>query len=92
MPRATGVAAILAAVALAGATLAAADAPPEPGSRVSPYAPQPKQKRNVFGAPIQPAIVGHHKASRSKPATRHPAKPVGPAAARAGKRSTPRPK
>jgi len=59
--------AALAAAMLAAAMLAAAaDAPPQAGSRMSPDAPPPAHKRGVYGAPIQPAIVGHRRTSHHK--------------------------
>ena len=57
--------ALLAAIMLAGATLAAA-APPsaDPRTKPSSYAPRPRTNGNVYGSPIDPPIVGHGAAAR----------------------------
>ena len=66
----------LIAMALASPVLAV-DIPPEPGSRFSPDPPQAQQKRNVFGAPIQPPIV-HKRTARKKTAPSHASKSHAP--------------
>jgi len=62
---------MLAAIALAGPSLSVADGkPPDSGSKPSSYTPQPHTNRHIYGAPIQPAIVGHANTSRHKHAKR----------------------
>ena len=56
--------AVLAAITLAGPTLAVAGGKPtDSGSKPSSYAPGPKTNRHIYGAPIEPPITGHAKAS-----------------------------
>jgi hypothetical protein len=51
--------AVLAAITLAGSTLAAAgDKPTDSGSKPSSYVSQPHTNRHVYGSPIEPPIVG----------------------------------
>jgi hypothetical protein len=55
---------VLAAIALAGSAVAAASGEPiASGSKPSSYAPQPHSNDHIYGAPIEPPIVGHAKAS-----------------------------
>lgn len=55
---------VLAAITLAAPTLSVADGrPTDSVSKPNSYAPQPRTKRHIYGAPIQPPIVGHAKAS-----------------------------
>ena len=57
--------AMLAAIALAGATLAvAAGNSTASGSKPSSFVPGPHTNRHVYGSPIGPRIVGHATASR----------------------------
>ena len=54
---------VLAAIALAGSAVSAASGEPiASGSKPSSYAPQPHSNDHIYGAPIEPAIVGHSKA------------------------------
>ena len=56
--------AVLAAITLAGPTLAAAAGKPtDSGSKPSSYAPGPHTNRHIYGSPIEPRIVGHATAS-----------------------------
>ena len=54
---------VLAAITLAGSTVSAASgAPIDSGSKPSSFAPQPHSNDHIYGAPIEPPIVGHAKA------------------------------
>jgi len=51
---------VLAAVTLAGSAVSAASGGPiASGSKPSSYAPQPHSNDHIYGAPIEPPIVGH---------------------------------
>ena len=55
---------LLAAIALAGSTVSVASGEPvNSGSKPSSLAPQPHSNNHIYGAPIEPPIVGHAKAS-----------------------------
>jgi len=55
---------VLAAITLAGSAVSAASGEPiASGSKASSYAPQPHSNDHIYGAPIDPPIVGHAKAS-----------------------------
>ena len=55
---------VLAAITLAGSAVSAASGEPAAsGSKASSYAPQPHSNEHIYGAPIDPPIVGHAKAS-----------------------------
>ena len=55
---------VLAAITLAGSALSNAGAEPiASGSKPSSFAPQPHSNDHVYGAPIEPPIVGHAKTS-----------------------------
>jgi hypothetical protein len=63
--------AVLAAVTLAQpAPSVAADNPTGAGAKPSSFVPHPRTHRHVYGAPIQPAIVGHTKTSHHKHTTK----------------------
>jgi hypothetical protein len=56
--------AVLAALVLAGPTLAAAAVKPtDAGTKPSSYAPRPNTNGHVYGSPIDPPITGHVTAS-----------------------------
>jgi hypothetical protein len=56
--------AVLAAITLAGPTLAiAAGKPTGAGSQPSSYAPRPHATQHIYGSPIGPPIAGHATAS-----------------------------
>jgi len=60
---------VLAAVALAQPAMSVAgDKPTGSGAKPNSYVPHPHTSRHVYGAPIQPAIVGHAKTSHHKQA------------------------
>ena len=42
------------------------------GAKPNSYVPHPHSKRHVYGAPIQPAIVGHGKASHANRTAKKP--------------------
>ncbi len=55
---------VLAAITLAGSAVSNASAGPiASGSKPSSFAPQPHSNDHVYGAPIEPPIVGHAKAA-----------------------------
>jgi hypothetical protein len=55
---------VLAAITLAGSTVSVASGEPiDSGSKPSSFAPQPHSNDHIYGAPIEPPIVGHAKAS-----------------------------
>jgi hypothetical protein len=62
----------LAIIALAAVTLlppalsVAGDNSTDSGAKPSSFVPHPHTKTHVYGEPIQPAIVGHSKASHHK--------------------------
>jgi hypothetical protein len=58
--------AVLAAVALVPPALSVAGEPTDAGAKPSSLVPHPHTHRHVYGAPIQPAIVGHAKTSHHK--------------------------
>ena len=59
--------AVLAAVTLAqSAPSSAGDKPTGLGPKPNSYIPHSQTKHHVYGAPIQPAIVGHAKTSHHK--------------------------
>jgi hypothetical protein len=52
---------VLAAVTLVQPALSVAgDKPTASGAKPNSYVPHPHTNHHVYGAPIQPAIVGHH--------------------------------
>lgn len=56
--------AVLAAITLAGPTLATAGGKTtDSGLKPNSYAPQPHTNRHIYGSPIEPHIVGHARAS-----------------------------
>jgi len=58
---------VLAAVTLAQPALSiAGDTPTDSGAKPNSYAPQSHTNHHVYGAPIEPAIVGHAKTSHHK--------------------------
>jgi len=46
----------------------AGDKPTDSGKKPSSYVPHPHTNHHVYGAPIQPAILGHTKTSHHKQA------------------------
>jgi hypothetical protein len=59
--------AVLAAVTLLQPVLSVAGVkPPDSGAKPSSFVPHPHTSHHVYGAPIQPAIVGHGKTSHHK--------------------------
>jgi hypothetical protein len=59
--------AVLAAVTLVQPALSVAgDKPADSGTKPNSYVPHPHTNHHVYGAPIQPAIVGHAKTSHHK--------------------------
>jgi hypothetical protein len=63
--------AVLAAVALVQPALSVAgDNPTGAGAKPNSFVPHPHTHRHVYGAPIQPAIVGHAKTSHHKHTTK----------------------
>ncbi len=55
---------VLAAITLAGSTVSVASGEPiDSGSKPSSFVPQPHSNDHIYGAPIEPRIVGHAKAS-----------------------------
>ena len=55
---------MLAAITLAGSTVSVASGEPfNSGSKPSSLAPQPHSNSHIYGAPIEPPIVGHAKVS-----------------------------
>lgn len=55
---------VLAAITLAGSTVSVASGEPiHSGSKPSSFAPQPHSNDHIYGAPIEPPIVGHARAS-----------------------------
>jgi len=55
---------VLAAITLAGSTVSVASGEPiNSRSKPSSFAPQPHSNDHIYGAPIEPPIVGHAKAS-----------------------------
>jgi hypothetical protein len=72
---------LLAAVTLVHSALSVAgDKPTDSRAKPSSFVPHPHAKRHVYGAPIQPAIVGHVKTSHRK----HTPKKQSPSAANPG--------
>lgn len=67
--------AVLAAITLAGSTLAVAGGKPvDSGSKPSSYVSRPHTNRHVYGSPIEPPIVGraaapHHTHAHMKQST-----------------------
>ena len=58
---------VLAAVTLAQPALSVAgDKPTNSGAKPNSYVPHSRKSHHVYGAPIQPAIVGHAKTSHHK--------------------------
>ncbi len=58
---------VLAALTLAQPALSVAgDKPAGSGAKTNSYVPHPHRTHHVYGAPIQPAIVGHAKTSHHK--------------------------
>ena len=81
----TVVSAVLAAIMLAGATLAVAGGnPTDSGSKPSSYVSRPHTNRHIYGSPIEPPIVGRaaaphhthasHKKQSTSATTRNPHK------------------
>jgi hypothetical protein len=61
--------AVLAVVTLVQPGLSiAGDKPTDSGKKPSSYVPHPHTNHHVYGAPIQPAILGHTKTSHYKQA------------------------
>jgi hypothetical protein len=61
--------AVLAAVMLVQPVLAAAgDKPADTAAKPSSFVPHPRSNHHVYGAPIEPAIVGHNKSAHQKSA------------------------
>jgi hypothetical protein len=59
--------AVLAVVTLVQPGLSVAgDKPTDSGAKPSSYVPHPHSNHHVYGAPIQPAILGHTKTSHHK--------------------------
>jgi hypothetical protein len=58
--------ALLAAVTLAQPALSVAGDKPEPRAKPASFVPHSHTHHHVYGAPIQPAIVGHAKTSHRK--------------------------
>jgi hypothetical protein len=58
--------AMLAAVALVQPALSAAVAPANSGAKPSSFVPHSHTNNHVYGSPIQPAIVGHGRASHQR--------------------------
>jgi hypothetical protein len=55
---------VLAAITLAGSSVSVASGEPiDFGPKPSSFAPQPHSNDHIYGAPIEPAIVGHAKGS-----------------------------
>lgn len=69
----------LAVVALIQSTPSVAGAATDSKPKPSSFVPHPHTNNHVYGSPIQPAIVGHKKASHQKHA---PKKPISSAAHR----------
>jgi hypothetical protein len=70
--------AVLAAVALAQPALSVASVKPaDSGAKPKPssFVPHPHTSHHVYGAPLQPAIVGHGKTSHSRHAPKKRASP-----------------
>jgi hypothetical protein len=60
---------VLAVVTLVQPGLSVAgDKPTDSGKKPSSYVPHPHTNRHVYGAPIQPAILGHTKTAHHKQA------------------------
>jgi hypothetical protein len=55
------------------ATAVAGDQPAGPRAKPSSFVPHPHTKSHVYGAPIQPAIVGHAKTAHQKQRPKKPA-------------------
>ena len=58
--------AVLAAIALVQPALAADGAPPNSATKPSSFVPHSHSNSHVYGSPIQPAIVGHARASHQR--------------------------
>jgi len=57
----------LAALLVQSTLSVASDRPTDSGAKPSSFVPHPHTNSHVYGAPIQPAIVGHAKTSHHKP-------------------------
>jgi hypothetical protein len=67
---------MLAAVALAQSALSVAGVKPtDSGAKPSSCVPHPHTKNHVYGAPIQPAVVGHAKTAHHKHAPKKRSSP-----------------
>ena len=64
--KAMATAALAALIVMISVPALPGDAPKSSGSKVSSYAPQAHNKRRVYGAPIQPPIMGHRKSAHHK--------------------------
>jgi hypothetical protein len=62
----------LAALLMQSALSVASDKPADPRPKPSSFVPHPHSNTHVYGAPIQPAIVGHAKTSQHKPTPKKP--------------------
>ena len=63
--------AVLSAVTLVQPALSVAgDKPTDSGAKPNSYVPHPHTNHHVYGAPIQPAILGHTKTSHHKQASK----------------------
>jgi hypothetical protein len=70
--------AVLAAVTLVQPALSVAGVKPaDSGAKPSSFVPHPHTNHHVYGAPIQPAIVGHGKTSHHKHAPKKRSSPGG---------------
>jgi hypothetical protein len=68
---------MLAAVTLVQPTLSvAAVKPTDSGAKPNSFVPHPHTNHHVYGAPIEPAIVGHGKTSHHKHAPKKRAPPT----------------
>jgi hypothetical protein len=71
--------AVLAAVALVQPVLSVAGVKPtDSGAKPSSFVPRPHTSHHVYGAPIQPAIVGRGKTSHHRHAPKKRASPGRP--------------
>jgi hypothetical protein len=67
---------MLAAVALVQPVLSVAGVKPtDSGAKPSSFVPHPHKSHHVYGAPIQPAVVGHGKTSHHKHAPKKRSSP-----------------
>ena len=57
----------LAALLMQSTSSVAGDKPTDSSPKPSSFVPHPHTNTHIYGAPIQPAIVGHAKTSHHKP-------------------------